>query len=30
LMVKASPKLANVIEDAVDDPRYHVMMNLQK
>jgi len=30
LMVKASPKLANVIEDAVDDPRYYVMMDLQK
>jgi SulP family sulfate permease len=30
LMVKASPKLANVIEHAVDDPRYHVMMDLQK
>ncbi len=25
LMIKASPKLANVIEDAIDDPRYHVM-----
>ena len=30
LMIKASPKLANVIEDAVDDPRYYVMMDLQK
>ena len=30
LMVKASPKLANVIEDAIDDPRYYVMMDLQK
>jgi SulP family sulfate permease len=30
LMVKASPKLANVIEDDVDDPRYYVMMDLQK
>ena len=25
LMVKASPTLANVIEQDVDDPRYHVM-----
>lgn len=25
LMVKASPKLANVIEDAIDDPRYYVV-----
>lgn len=30
LMVKASPKLANVIEDAIDDPRYYVVMDLQK
>jgi SulP family sulfate permease len=30
LMVKASPKLANVIEDAIDDPRYYVMMDLHK
>ena len=30
LMIKASPKLANVIEDAVDDPRYYVMADLQK
>ena len=30
LMIKASPKLANVIEDDIDDPRYYVMMNLQK
>lgn len=27
LMVKASPKLANVIEDAIDDPRYYVVMD---
>ena len=25
LMVKASPRLANVIEHNIDDPRYHVM-----
>ena len=25
LMIKASPKLANVIEHNIDDPRYHVM-----
>ena len=25
LMIKASPRLAGVIEQAVDDPRYHVM-----
>ena len=25
LMIKASPKLANVIEENIDDPRYHVM-----
>jgi SulP family sulfate permease len=25
LMIKASPKLAGVIERSVDDPRYHVM-----
>ncbi len=25
LMIKASPKLANVIEKNIDDPRYHVM-----
>jgi len=25
LMVKASPKLMNAIEDSIDDPRYHVM-----
>ena len=25
LMVKASPKLAEVIEKSIDDPRYHVM-----
>lgn len=33
LMMKASPKLARVIEDSVDDPRYHVMasvMNVSK
>ncbi|QHI38633.1 Bicarbonate transporter BicA [Kordia antarctica] len=30
LMVKASPKLANVIEDAVDDPRYYVMTSPEK
>ncbi|WP_046743577.1 SulP family inorganic anion transporter [Kordia zhangzhouensis] len=30
LMIKASPKLANVIEDDIDDPRYYVMMDLQK
>jgi SulP family sulfate permease len=29
-MVKASPKLANVIEDAIDDPRYYVVMDLEK
>jgi len=25
LMIKASPKLVSVIEEAIDDPRYHVM-----
>ncbi|NER12354.1 STAS domain-containing protein [Leptobacterium flavescens] len=30
LMVKASPKLANVIEEDVDDPRYHVMARIMK
>ncbi len=25
IMVKASPKLLNVIEESIDDPRYHVM-----
>ena len=25
LMVKASPKLMDAIEEAIDDPRYHVM-----
>ena len=30
LMVKASPKLANVIEESIDDPRYHVMAKALK
>ncbi|GAA4111910.1 SulP family inorganic anion transporter [Aquimarina addita] len=30
LMIKASPRLANVIEHAVDDPRYHVMAKVMK
>lgn len=30
LMIKASPKLANVIEKDVDDPRYHVMAKVMK
>lgn len=29
LMMKASPKLARVIEPDVDDPRYHVMAQIQ-
>ncbi len=27
LMIKASPKLVSVIEEDIDDPRYHVMTN---
>ena len=30
LMIKASPKLAQVIHEDVDDPRYHVMANVMK
>ncbi len=30
LMIKASPKLANVIEHDIDDPRYHVMAKAMK
>ena len=30
LMIKASPRLANVIEHDVDDPRYHVMAKVLK
>lgn len=30
LMVKASPKLANVIEESIDDPRYYVMAKAMK
>ena len=30
LMIKASPKLANVIEQNIDDPRYHVMAKIQE
>lgn len=30
LMVKASPKLANVIKSNIDDPRYHVMAQVQQ
>jgi SulP family sulfate permease len=30
LMVKASPKLADVIEKSIDDPRYHVMAQVMK
>ncbi len=30
LMIKASPKLASVIEHNVDDPRYHVMAKAMK
>ncbi len=30
LLVKASSKLANVIQDSVDDPRYHVMAKALK
>ena len=30
LMIKASPKLAQVIEEDVDDPRYHVMADVMK
>ncbi|TYP73620.1 SulP family inorganic anion transporter [Aquimarina intermedia] len=30
LMIKASPKLAGVIEPNVDDPRYHVMAKVMK
>ena len=30
LMIKASPRLANVIEHDVDDPRYHVMAKALK
>ena len=30
LMVKASPKLANVIQEDIDDPRYHVMAKVMK
>ncbi len=30
LMIKASPKLAGVIEHSVDDPRYHVMAKIMQ
>ncbi|SEL92509.1 sulfate permease, SulP family [Aquimarina amphilecti] len=30
LMIKASPRLANVIEHDIDDPRYHVMAKVMK
>lgn len=30
LMIKASPKLANVIAHDIDDPRYHVMAKVMK
>ncbi len=30
LMIKASPRLANVIEHNIDDPRYHVMAKAMK
>lgn len=30
LMIKASPKLAGVIEENVDDPRYHVMAKVME
>ncbi len=30
LMIKSSPRLASVIEHAIDDPRYHVMANVMK
>lgn len=30
LMIKASPKLQNVIENNVDDPRYHVMVQVNQ
>lgn len=30
LMIKASPRLASVIEHDIDDPRYHVMANAMK
>jgi len=30
LMIKASPRLANVIEHHIDDPRYHVMAKVLK
>jgi len=30
LMIKASPRLANVIEHDIDDPRYHVMAKAMK
>ncbi len=30
LMKKASPRLENVIEKSVDDPRYHVMASIQE
>ena len=30
LMIKASPRLAGVIEDSIDDPRYHVMADVLK
>jgi SulP family sulfate permease len=29
-MIKASPKLARVIETDIDDPRYHVMAAVQE
>ncbi len=30
LMIKASPRLANVVEHNIDDPRYHVMAKVMK
>ncbi len=30
LMIKASPRLASVIEHDIDDPRYHVMANVME
>lgn len=30
IMIKASPRLANVIEEDVDDPRYHLAANPEK
>ena len=30
LMIKASPRLASVIEHNIDDPRYHVMAKVME